>query len=139
MLVDLTAHESQLGTQVPDIPLGLIEDAYGTCFVARFVLNKRRIDLPGEEFEQGGLSGSIWTENRATLPGRDREGKVVEDPGVSSKDRNIVQFKDGIPGSWTLGERRHRWSQSIVRNRWAAWEECFGRNSKIKPRSLERW
>ena len=71
MLVDLSADETQLGAEVPDVPFGLAEDADGPGLLA---FENGRIQVSGQEFEQGRFARAVGSEDGRVFSEGDRQG-----------------------------------------------------------------
>ena len=71
MLVDLSADEPQSGAEVPDVPFGLAEDADGPGLLA---FENGRIQVSGQEFEQGRFARAVGSEDGRVFSEGDRQG-----------------------------------------------------------------
>lgn len=71
MLVDLSADEPQSGAEVPDVPFGLAEDADGPGLLA---FKNGRIQVSGQEFEQGRFARAVGSEDGRVFSEGDRQG-----------------------------------------------------------------
>lgn len=71
MLVDLSADEPQSGAEVPDVPFGLAENADGPGLVT---FENGRIQVSGQEFEQGRFARAVGSEDGRVLSEGDRQG-----------------------------------------------------------------
>ena len=70
MLVDITADEPQSGAEVPDVPFGLAEDADGPGLLA---FENGRIQVAGQEFEQGRFARAVGSEDGRVFSEGDRQ------------------------------------------------------------------
>jgi hypothetical protein len=87
-VLQIVRHHAEVGTQVPDVPALLAEEADVT---ARALDG---IDLARQQLQQGRFAGAVGAEDGGMAAGGDVERQIIEDAGLPAIHSDVADLDD---------------------------------------------